>query len=552
MKLSVRRLVKVLLSIVILTFFTFSFSHNDTSQADELSQLEEEIAIKNKEKAEIEQNIKNIESSIATLTESSNEIEEKLNAVKDEKIKLEGEVGKLESKLTEISTLLGSYEEQLKVKEKDIIANTNLLFKLSYSSRSQILSNQQDLEGVVEDSTRTSVAVDLFKAEVKDYKDKIKKTSSQIEAVKKDKEDIATILKETQEKLASLQAEFDQQKLAMNNASSTADNYRKDLNNLNSELKFLSQRQQQLQSQEKNKMENNQQISQTEIKDGEYYFAGRGRDLVEGHGLGMSQWGAFGMAQKGWNYEKILKFYYSGVQITNYNEPDYVKVTGVTDYIPFDDYLSGIGEVPNSWPAEAIKAQVVAARTYVMGVCGNRTHCEICGTASCQVYLGGDAKRQYVNETKGKVITHGGSPIVAFYSASHRGHSSSLNAVWGGSDRPYIQPVNDDPYAYKDYQSCNPYVSGCQLIKTYNWKWRTNGYSLNQLTEIFNRDSRLSVGTVRRIDVQNDVSGRVSRITIVGDAGEKSMTGWDFKAIFNTATPYNDYVYSTEFTFHQK
>ncbi|MGB9802709.1 MAG: stage II sporulation protein SpoIID, partial [Desulfofundulus sp.] len=38
-----------------------------------------------------------------------------------------------------------------------------------------------------------------------------------------------------------------------------------------------------------------------------------------GHGLGMSQYGALGMASRGYNYQEILKYYYSGVQIV----PDY-------------------------------------------------------------------------------------------------------------------------------------------------------------------------------------------------------------------------------------
>jgi len=37
-----------------------------------------------------------------------------------------------------------------------------------------------------------------------------------------------------------------------------------------------------------------------------YLLAGRGF----GHGFGMSQWGAYCLATKGWNYRKILKFYY--------------------------------------------------------------------------------------------------------------------------------------------------------------------------------------------------------------------------------------------------
>jgi len=35
-----------------------------------------------------------------------------------------------------------------------------------------------------------------------------------------------------------------------------------------------------------------------------------------GHGLGMSQWGAFGLAQDGWTHEQILTHYYSGTTLT--------------------------------------------------------------------------------------------------------------------------------------------------------------------------------------------------------------------------------------------
>jgi len=35
-----------------------------------------------------------------------------------------------------------------------------------------------------------------------------------------------------------------------------------------------------------------------------------------GHGLGMSQYGAYGMATQGYNYQDILEYYYSGVTLT--------------------------------------------------------------------------------------------------------------------------------------------------------------------------------------------------------------------------------------------
>ena len=42
-----------------------------------------------------------------------------------------------------------------------------------------------------------------------------------------------------------------------------------------------------------------------------YTFTGSGW----GHSVGMSQWGAYGMAQQGFDYKEILKFYFTGIEI---------------------------------------------------------------------------------------------------------------------------------------------------------------------------------------------------------------------------------------------
>lgn len=39
-----------------------------------------------------------------------------------------------------------------------------------------------------------------------------------------------------------------------------------------------------------------------------------------GHGLGMSQWGALGMARKGYNYRDILAYYYNGIKVASYKK----------------------------------------------------------------------------------------------------------------------------------------------------------------------------------------------------------------------------------------
>ena len=43
-----------------------------------------------------------------------------------------------------------------------------------------------------------------------------------------------------------------------------------------------------------------------------FIFSGSGN----GHGVGMSQWGAYGMALEGYRYQDILKYYYQGINIT--------------------------------------------------------------------------------------------------------------------------------------------------------------------------------------------------------------------------------------------
>jgi len=55
---------------------------------------------------------------------------------------------------------------------------------------------------------------------------------------------------------------------------------------------------------------------------GTVVFQGRGW----GHGVGMSQWGAEGMARRGASFEEILQHYYSGVEVAEYEGPGRISV----------------------------------------------------------------------------------------------------------------------------------------------------------------------------------------------------------------------------------
>ncbi len=116
------------------------------------------------------------------------------------------------------------------------------------------------------------------------------------------------------------------------------------------------------------------------------------------HCRGMSQYGAYGLALSGKNYQEILSFYYGSVKLKTIDTNSYIKVridkgdkdcsAGKTISIKFEQYLTALGEMPDSWGKkgfEALKAQVVAARTYAY-VRTKGLQNSICNTSNCQVF----------------------------------------------------------------------------------------------------------------------------------------------------------------------
>ncbi len=47
------------------------------------------------------------------------------------------------------------------------------------------------------------------------------------------------------------------------------------------------------------------------VEDSKVVFSGKGW----GHGVGLCQWGAFGMSRRGYDYKEILAFYYPGSRV---------------------------------------------------------------------------------------------------------------------------------------------------------------------------------------------------------------------------------------------
>lgn len=125
-----------------------------------------------------------------------------------------------------------------------------------------------------------------------------------------------------------------------------------------------------------------------------------------------------------------------------------------------DDYLISVilCEMPTSFDLEALKAQAVVARTYVLrqnSVRNKHNNAAVCVKSSCcqgyrdvDSYLegGGNAQdlqkvRQAVTETQNFVLMYDGELIDATYFSCSGGKTEDAVSVWG-SDIPYLQSVD--------------------------------------------------------------------------------------------------------------
>lgn len=125
--------------------------------------------------------------------------------------------------------------------------------------------------------------------------------------------------------------------------------------------------------------------------------------------------------------------------------------TWLVNEVDLEQYLKGGGEVSDSWPMEAIKAQATAARTYAarkMQSPRNEVFA-IYDTTSDQVYNGYNAEAQKPNtatgvaQTAGMVVKYGGALAQTYYYSDSGGGTANNEDVWGGSAIPYLRAVAD-------------------------------------------------------------------------------------------------------------
>jgi stage II sporulation protein D len=300
-----------------------------------------------------------------------------------------------------------------------------------------------------------------------------------------------------------------------------------------------------------------------------FLFSGHGW----GHGIGMSQYGAWGYALHGWTDEQILSHYYPGttigttqttlVRVLLADRKKTLKVSsavpyavtdgeGVTHSLPagvttlssaalawpapltfnagaggwltltrpyrgqievdvvdgrlravnvvgLEEYLYGVvpAEMPSTWPAPALEAQAIAARSYALATRKVAAPFDVYGDTRSQMYLGVShetpAANAAVDATRGQVALYNGKVAATFFFSSSGGATESISDGWGVAPVPYLVSVPDP------YDVLSPY---------HNWgpvpiSAKTFAKALKVKGSIFDLQTTL------------DPSGRVSRVSVV-------------------------------------
>lgn len=116
--------------------------------------------------------------------------------------------------------------------------------------------------------------------------------------------------------------------------------------------------------------------------------------------------------------------------------------------VPLEEYVAGVvgAELAGHWPAEALKAQAVLARTLAFRG-GAHPGGTLCDLTHCQAYQGipsAPATRASA-ATRGLVLTYHGAVIRPLYHSTCGGTLASNQVVFGGSAVAYLQ-AGPDPF----------------------------------------------------------------------------------------------------------
>ncbi len=191
----------------------------------------------------------------------------------------------------------------------------------------------------------------------------------------------------------------------------------------------------------------------------------------------------------------------------------------IINKLKMDEYLYGVvpGEMPVSWPVEALKSQAIAARTYayhhIMKNPGELF--DLDATTKFQVYKGISVENEKstlaVDQTSGEIGTYQSRPIVSYFHSTCGGKIADDKTVWNGVDLPYLKSF-----------AC-PF---CGTSPKFSWEERI---SIEEITRAL-RKTAGGIRSVKSISFKKD-EGRVNSVVIYHNLGRMKLTGNQFRLL---------------------
>ncbi len=191
----------------------------------------------------------------------------------------------------------------------------------------------------------------------------------------------------------------------------------------------------------------------------------------------------------------------------------------IVNEVALEDYVAGVlrAEAGERWPAEALRAQAIAARTYgaYHRILGASKPYHLVASIAHQQYAGRVGSSSPVwaaaSETAGQVLLWEGELFPAFYHTESGGFTEDPRAVFAARNMPALKAVR------------------CEFsIGSPHFYW-TLDLKLSDLTEALRRHE-VPVGTVTALEVvERTPSLRATWVMVQGNRGRVRLRGNDLR-----------------------
>jgi len=196
----------------------------------------------------------------------------------------------------------------------------------------------------------------------------------------------------------------------------------------------------------------------------------------------------------------------------------------LVNVLDMENYLCGVlaGEMPLYWNDEALKAQLIAARTYALWrkKTTANPYYDLSDTTYSQVYKGKAAEtskaRRLVRETGGVILIYEEKILPAFYHSTCGGRTADVSVIWK-SEAESKRPLSGTKCGF------------CNGTKFSSW---TTSLSSEELAEhLFPASSGQKLGSIESICITEKKYGVVARLEVLHSGGCLSLSGAQFRSL---------------------